>query len=206
MAKDAKKPAVDGEGASEVDPNARYAVTEQDKAKARKWFARAQELVNTRSYDYAVKCYIDGLNVWPEAVEEGHQALRGCGVARQHTGGKKPGFTGSVKHSMTNKDQLKAMLNAEWLLAHDPLNVGYMEGLLKNANLAHCEDTVLWIGSIYRHAAENEKKPSAKRFALLAEILAISGIDRERVCVDWVSASEGGKFQQTVTDFVERLR
>ena len=46
---------------------------------------------------------------------------------------------------------------------------------------------------------------AAKRFALLREILAISGIDRERVCVDWVSASEGGKFQQTVSDFVERL-
>ena len=47
---------------------------------------------------------------------------------------------------------------------------------------------------------------AAKRFALLGEILAISGIDRERVCVDWVSASEGGKFQEMVTEFVERLR
>jgi coenzyme F420-reducing hydrogenase delta subunit len=47
---------------------------------------------------------------------------------------------------------------------------------------------------------------AAKRFALLGEILAISGIDRERVRVDWVSASEGGKFQEMVTDFVERLR
>jgi coenzyme F420-reducing hydrogenase delta subunit len=47
---------------------------------------------------------------------------------------------------------------------------------------------------------------AAKRFAILGEILALAGIDRDRICVDWVSASEGGKFQQTVTDFVERLR
>ena len=47
---------------------------------------------------------------------------------------------------------------------------------------------------------------AAKRFAILGEILALAGIDRDRVCVDWVSASEGGKFQRTVTDFVERLR
>ncbi|HUU82022.1 MAG TPA: hypothetical protein VM243_00840 [Phycisphaerae bacterium] len=170
MAKDNKKPAAAEEQAEEVDPNARYVVTDAEKAKARKWFARAEELVKTRSYDYAVKCYIDGLALWPEAVDEGHQPLRGCGVARQHTGGKKSGFTDGVRHSMTNKDPLKAMLNAEWLLAHDPMNVGYMEGLLKNANKARCEDTLMWVGSIYRHAAENEKKPSAKRFALLKDV------------------------------------
>lgn len=47
---------------------------------------------------------------------------------------------------------------------------------------------------------------AAKRFAILEEILAAAGVDRERVCVDWVSASEGGRFQQMVTTFVERLR
>jgi coenzyme F420-reducing hydrogenase delta subunit len=47
---------------------------------------------------------------------------------------------------------------------------------------------------------------AAKRFAILREILEVAGVDRDRVCVDWVSASEGGKFQRTVTDFVERLR
>jgi len=170
MAQDNNKPegeAAAGEGA---DPNARHVTSETGKAQARKWFARAQELVDTRSYDYAIKCYIDGLALWPEAVEEAHQKLRGCAAARQHTGGKKPGFGETVKHSMTHKDPLKAMLNAEWLLAHDPMNVNYMEGLLKNASRARCDDTVMWIGQIYRHAAQNEKKPSPKRFALLKEI------------------------------------
>lgn len=169
MAKDTKKSGQD-DGAEEVDLNARHTVPDSNKVKARKWFERAAELVDTRSYDYAVKCYIDGLALWPEAVEEGHKPLRGCAAARQHTGGKKPGFTDTVKHSMTHKDPLTAMLNAEWLLAHDPLNVNYMEGLFKNANRARCDDTIMWAGPIFRHGAENEKKPSAKRFALLKEV------------------------------------
>ena len=73
MAKLKKKPPADGDAAQEADPNARYTVSDSDKAKARKWFARAQQLVDTRSYDYAVKCYIDGLALWPEAIDEGRE-------------------------------------------------------------------------------------------------------------------------------------
>jgi len=170
MAKDTNKNA-DAEAEGEpLDPNARYVTPDASKAKARKWFERAKQLVDTRSYDYAIKCYVDGLALWPEAVEEGHQPLRGCSIARHHTGGKKPGFTDTMKHSMTHKDPLTAMLNAEWLFAHDPPNVNYIEGLFKNANRARCDDTLMWAGPIYRQAAEAEKKPSAKRFALLKEI------------------------------------
>ncbi|MHC4063616.1 MAG: hypothetical protein ACYSUI_03820 [Planctomycetota bacterium] len=170
MAKDRKKPAAEDAAGEEADPNARHMTPEADKAKARKWFARAKELVDTRSYDYAIKCYIDGLGLWPEAVEEAHQPLRGCAAARQHQGGKKPGFAGTVRYSTTHKDPIKAMLNAEWLLAHDPMNVSYMEALFKNAHRPRCDDTVMWAGSMLKNAAEQEKKPSAKRFALLKEV------------------------------------
>ncbi|MCH7812893.1 MAG: hypothetical protein IID40_02615 [Planctomycetes bacterium] len=175
MAKDTKNDKAAGDGQSEVDPNARLVTSDQDQAKARKWFARAAELVDTRSYDYAITCFVDGLALWPEAVEEAHQPLRGCAAARQHTGGKKPGFAETVKRSMTHKDHLKAMLNAEWLLAHDPMNLNYMEGIFKNANKLHCEDTLMWAGAMVQNAAVQEKKPSAKRFALLKEIYEEAG-------------------------------
>ncbi len=152
------------------DPNSRCTVSEQDKLKARKWFKRADELVEQRNYDFGLKCYIEGLTVWPEAVDEGHQKLRGCGVARQHGGGKKAGFGETMKHSMTAKDPIKAMLNAEWLLAHDPMNISFMEGAFKNANKAHCDDTAMWIGQALKSAAEQEKKPSAKRFAMMKTV------------------------------------
>ncbi len=47
---------------------------------------------------------------------------------------------------------------------------------------------------------------AAKRFALLEEMLSCVGMHPDRLLVDWVSASEGGKFQGLVTEFVERVR
>ncbi|MFH0980713.1 MAG: hypothetical protein V2A79_04150 [Planctomycetota bacterium] len=153
-----------------LDANARHASDEAHVAKARKWFARARQLADTRNYDYAIKCFIDGLALWPEAVEEAHVPLRGTAMARHQGGGKKPGMMDSVKYSMTHKDPVKAMLNAEWLLSHDPTNVNYLEGLFKNANKARCDDTLMWIGPLYREAAETDKKPHPKRFTLMKEV------------------------------------
>lgn len=166
MARDKKQP----DSSADVDPNARLTTSEKEQAKARKWFARADELVDNRNYDYAIECYVDGLALWPEAVEEGHKKLRGCGAARQHTGGKKASLKDTMKRSMNHKDPVQAMLNASWLLAHDPMNISYIEGVFKNANRAHCDDTVMWIGQSLANAAEQEKKPSAKRFAFLKDI------------------------------------
>ena len=47
---------------------------------------------------------------------------------------------------------------------------------------------------------------TAKRFALLRTMLDYVGISSDRLLVDWISASEGSKFQRLVTEFVERVR
>lgn len=154
---------------------ARYETSEADIAKARKWFVRATELTESKSFDFAIKCYVDGLGYWPEAVDEGHQPLRLAAYERNVRGGKKPGFAESMKYSMSGRDAKKAMLNAEWLLSHDPPNVSYLEGILKNANKLHCEDTIQWIAPIYKNGIESEKKLSAKRFALLREVCEEAG-------------------------------
>ena len=204
MGADEKEP--DAEAASDqpADPNARCVTSEANQAKARKWFARAKELVETRSYDYAIKCYLDGLALWPEAVEEGHQPLRGCAAARQHGGGKKPSFTGTVKHSMNQKDPIKGLLNAEWLLAHDPMNVSYMEGLFKNADKARCDDTVMWIGHALGNAAEQEKKPNPKRFVLLKEVYEELG-DRAQARGEMELAEEAYRRGISAMNVQERL-
>lgn len=44
---------------------------------------------------------------------------------------------------------------------------------------------------------------TAKRIPLTAKVLETIGIDSRRVKLDWVSAAEGDKFQQVITDFVE---
>lgn len=150
---------------------ARHTSSDADKAKAAKLFAHARKVAETRNYDYAIECYLNGLKRWPDAVEEGHKPLRGSAVARRHMGGKKPGVTDKLKYSISHKDALRSMLNAEWLFSRDPANLGYMEGVLKNANKAHCDGTVLWMGAIYGEAIDTEKKPQAKRFELLSDVL-----------------------------------
>ena len=45
-----------------------------------------------------------------------------------------------------------------------------------------------------------------KRFLFLRRWLGYMGINPERLCLDWVSASEGGKFQESVTSFVNTIK
>lgn len=44
-----------------------------------------------------------------------------------------------------------------------------------------------------------------RRFALLRPFLEYLGIESERLGVEWVSASEGRRFSQVVTEFTERV-
>jgi F420-non-reducing hydrogenase iron-sulfur subunit len=45
-----------------------------------------------------------------------------------------------------------------------------------------------------------------RRVTLLWEILDALGIERERLCLRWISASEGGLFAETVREMVETLK
>src|SRR5262245_9725339 len=99
MAKDNKEPAPGGA----PEPNARHVSSEENRAKAARWFARAKELQDKHNFDYAIKCYIDGLEFWPEAVEEAHKPLRYCSLARKAAGGKKLGMLDSAKMPMIGK-------------------------------------------------------------------------------------------------------
>lgn len=144
--------------------------TEADKATARQWFEKARKLVDTRSYDYAIECYINGLERWPEAVEEGHKPLYAAAMFRAASGGKKPGTMDSFKYPVNCKDPRKAMLNAEFLLAKDPKNPQYAEAVFKNAVRAQLDETAMWVGPLFFDAAAAEKKPSAARFRLLVDL------------------------------------
>jgi len=46
---------------------------------------------------------------------------------------------------------------------------------------------------------------TARRVPLLRKILEQFGIDEERIRLEWISASEGVKFAQTVNDFTQTI-
>ncbi len=151
-------------------PVAQPGPSEADRATARQWFDRAKALVAAHNYDYAIQCYINGLERWPEAVEEGHKPLLYAAMMRAAAGGKKPGTMESFKYPMTGKDPRKAMLNAEYLMAKDPKNPAYLEGLFRNAVRAGLDETAMWAGSVFWDACQAERKPSAHRFRLLVDL------------------------------------
>ncbi len=55
------------------------------------------------------------------------------------------------------------------------------------------------------HYQEGNYK-ARRRIAILEESLATMGFDKERVWLRWLSASEGGKFAETVAQFTARLK
>lgn len=141
-------------------------------AMAKECFARAQDLASKKSYDYAIEWYINGLEHWPEAIEEGHNPCRAAALFR---GPKKVGFVDQMKYKTTGKDPKVCMLNAERLLSMDPRNIGYMEALLKNAAQARFDNTAMWIGEILLEAALREAKPNPARLITLREIYEMLG-------------------------------
>lgn len=146
--------------------------SEADITRARKLFERGQELAAKKSYDYAIECYISGLAYWPEAVDEGHKPCRAAALFR---GPVKVSFTDSMKLKTGGKDAKQAMLNAEMLLSKQPQNLGYMEGVFKNAAKAKFDQTVMWIGEILADAADHESKPNLERFAMIRQVYEAMG-------------------------------
>ncbi|MGD8450473.1 MAG: hypothetical protein PVJ57_01525 [Phycisphaerae bacterium] len=138
--------------------------TEVEQKKARAWFEKAADCRERREYDYAIECIITGLGFWPEAVEDGHMPLRSLAIQRQQVGGKKPGMGERLKKSTIGRDPKQCMLNAEFLLAKDPTNAGYVDSLLKNATKAGYLNTVNWVAPLVMESLRRDKKPDRARF------------------------------------------
>jgi len=81
----------------------------------------------------------------------------------------------------------------------DPLFV--LEALMKGADGVlisgcHIGDCHYIRGNLY----------TRRRFTMLRKLLETIGINPERLRLEWVSASEGGRFVEVVTDFVEKIK
>ena len=55
------------------------------------------------------------------------------------------------------------------------------------------------------HYSEGNYK-TMRRFPLLKELLKTCGVENERVRLEWVSASEGQRFADVVSDMTDRIR
>lgn len=148
--------------------------SDDDIRRARDWFNRGQDMAAKKNFEYAIECYLQGLNFWPEAVEEGHKP---CYAAALFRGPRKIGF--GEKHKSA-KDPKQAMLAAENLMCKEPRNVAHMEAMFRHAAKARFDLTAMWIGEKFCEAAMKEAKPNPAHFQLLREIYEQLGDANEK--------------------------
>jgi coenzyme F420-reducing hydrogenase delta subunit len=84
-----------------------------------------------------------------------------------------------------------ARVDPEWVLR--AFSKGADGVMILGCHPADCH----YIGGNYR---------ARRRIALLRMVLEEYGFDPRRLKLEWVSASEGEKFQRVMTDFVEEIR
>ena len=151
----------------------RLETSDADKAKARKWFKHAETVAATKNYDYAIELYVNGLAIWPDAVDEGLRKLRVVATARRLAGGKAAGFIEASKKSTGGKDFLKSLANALFLFGKDPSNLSHMEAILNSAAKAKLDRVVQWIAPVICESLSGEKKQPEKRYHELSQSMEV---------------------------------
>jgi tetratricopeptide (TPR) repeat protein len=141
---------------------------QEDREKAVAFFTRAEEAAMTKNFDYAIEMFLEGLRLEPDALEEGHLALRKLAFDRMERGGKKPSMVDKVKHR-AGKGTLEDMISAEYLLARDPNNISFIEMLLKACIAGSYPKTGTWAAFTLFQTNHQKEKPSYNAYVLLKD-------------------------------------
>lgn len=161
-----------GDGGDSGSGTAKAEFGDGDKGRARQWFKKGDENREKRDYDYAIEAYINGLQFWPEAVEEGHMKLRSIAVQRLQAGGKKPGMMDKMKYPVSSKDTKQAFLNCCRRVSLDITDGDAWDGLVKNAGKAGYFQTMQWAAPLALENLKRDPKPNAARFKAFREALS----------------------------------
>lgn len=139
----------------------------RDLRKARKFFEYAKTVADSRNFDYAIDCYINGLRHDPESMTH-HDALYDVAKRRAVAGGKPAGFKDKSKHS-GGKTATERMLNAEFLWAKDFTNPTLALQVMEHAAAAENWEVGYWVGQIAFEFAQKQKRPNKIMFLKLTD-------------------------------------
>jgi tetratricopeptide (TPR) repeat protein len=137
-------------------------------------FAQARQAAKVGKLDRAIDLYLQGLRLEPDAVHEGHVALRELALSRYAQGGSKASAE-EVSQRSKGQTPLEQMLNAEYLLAKDPEHMPYAEAMLKAAVAGGYRATVNWMADLIFLANNGAKRPSLHVYLLLKDSYKATG-------------------------------
>lgn len=140
-----------------------------DPRKARRFFDHAQAVADTRNYDYAIECYIQGLRHDPEALDK-HEALREVALKRKVNNGKPAGMF--EKSPVRGKSTLEKMLAAEYLWSKDPLNAAHALTVMENAVASELYEVGHWVGDLVLEANQTGKRPNKQIYLKARDLYA----------------------------------
>jgi tetratricopeptide (TPR) repeat protein len=158
----------------------------RDASKARKFFEHAESMADRRSYDYAIKLYINGLRHDPDNMAR-HEALREVALRYKASGGKPAGLK-ERKFETLGKDPVSKMLDAEKIWAKDVGNVQAMIDVMHRAVEAdkaepalHLAEFAHWVGKLAMEFGRGQKKTSANDYLHIRDLFAEIGAFNEAV-------------------------
>jgi tetratricopeptide (TPR) repeat protein len=149
-------------------------------ANAEAFFERADEVAQIGNFEYAIQLYLDGIQRDPGNVPRGHQKLWEVALHRKANKGKPLGMLEQIKHR-GGKTPLEELINAEYLLAHDPSSAGHLAAVIKAARKLELPAVVKCFADVLFIAQRPPAKPSKKVLALL--VGAYESIDEYRLAI-----------------------
>jgi tetratricopeptide (TPR) repeat protein len=144
------------------------------------FFERADEVAQIGNCEYAIQLYLDGIQRDPGNVARGHQKLWEVALHRKANKGKPRGMLEQIRHR-GGKTPLEEMVNAEYLLAHDPGSAGNIAAVIKAAQKLDLPVVVKFFSDVLFIAQRPPAKPSKKVLSLLVD--AYERIDEYRLAI-----------------------
>lgn len=148
----------------------------RDARKAKPWFERAKSMADAQNYDYAVQCYISGLQFDPETVGA-HEALREASLRRKVQGGKPAGWRDKPP-TAKGRSHVDRMLAAEYYFAMDPTAapkaMQAMEEAIQASEVGEADlhEVAYWLGTVTLEANRNAKRPSKQIYLKTRDLFA----------------------------------
>jgi len=156
-----------------------------DPKKARRFFEHAETVAETRNYDYAIECYINGLHHDPDNMIR-HEALREIALKRKVSGGKPAKFAEKLK--MKAKTKIDKVLRSEALWSKDPLSLQRSMELMKIAVEAdelhdnlNFGELAYWVGQLIMEKNETQKPPNKADMLKIRDLFSAVGAWQESV-------------------------